>query len=209
MNDDLLLLSRLLDYPAEDGLLSSLVEARERLEAASFAPEIKAGLAEFLSWLSDTDPFVIQETYVELVDRNRRGSLYLFEHAHGESRERGGAMIDLAEFYRERGLELAKDELPDYLPAVLEFASHAPAKEGALFLRELAHLAEAIYAEHSRRGSLWSPVLAAVVDACGGSIPAARRLVPVSEPEPDIDALWQEPAVEFAGDCAPVLGAKP
>jgi nitrate reductase delta subunit len=203
----LLLLARLLEYPQEDGLLANLEEARENVQQANFTQQSISALLEFLNHIAHMDVLVLQETYVEIVDRNRRGSLHLFEHVHGESRERGAAMIDLLEFYRERGMELSARELPDYLPAVLEFAASAPAQEGMRFLGEMRYLVEQIYAEHSRRGSLWSPVLAAVVEQCGGSVVnISSRTTP--EPEPDIDALWEEPAVEFAGDCKITQGTE-
>lgn len=196
-----LLLARLLDYPEEDGLLAHLEEAQEMLQAAQFPEATRQGIASLIGWLACTDPLTIQETYVEMVDRSRRGSLHLFEHVHGESRERGAAMIDLREFYAQRGMELSSSELPDWLPAILEFSSTAPDGKERQFLSELAPVVGRIVAEHSRQGSLWTPVLDAVLHLCGGSSEASRALPP-GAPEPHIDALWEEPMVEFAGSCA-------
>ncbi|MCP2937330.1 nitrate reductase molybdenum cofactor assembly chaperone, partial [Salmonella enterica subsp. enterica serovar Typhimurium] len=81
-----------------------------------------------------------EAAYVELFDRGRSTSLHLFEHVHGDSRDRGPAMIDLAQTYEKAGLYLAEGELPDYLPVVLEFVSTQPAREARAFLGEMTHI---------------------------------------------------------------------
>jgi nitrate reductase delta subunit len=199
---DLVLLARLLEYPDDDGLLAHLPEAESLLREGSLSQRTSEGIASFLTWMRDTDSLVVQESYVEMVDRNRRGSLHLFEHIHGESRDRGGAMIDLQEFYAQRGAPLAEGELPDYLPVILEFAAGAPDREGKEFLAELAPVVARLVAEHARRGSLWAPVLEGVLEVCGGSLDDAHKVPVATDPEPDVDELWEEPLVEFAGDCA-------
>ena len=88
----------------------------------------------------------VEADYVELFDRGRATSLHLFEHVHGDSRDRGPAMIDLGQTYEKAGLILAEGELPDYLPAVLEFVSTQPPREARAFLGEMAHILNAIFA---------------------------------------------------------------
>lgn len=199
----LVLLARLMEYPQDDGLLAHLDEAGALLEGCGLSDRSREGVREFLTWMADADPLLVQESYVEQVDRNRRGSLHLFEHVHGESRDRGGAMIDLQEFYAERGAPLAEGELPDFLPVVLEFAAGAPERQGREFLAELAPVVARLVAEHARRGSLWAPVLEAVLEVCGGSLDDARKVPVDAGPEPSLDERWEEPIVEFAGDCTP------
>ena len=97
--------------------------------------------------LQRADPLDSEAEYVQLFDRGRGTSLHLFEHVHGDSRDRGPAMIDLAQTYEKAGLLLAPGELPDYLPAVLEFASTQPPREAKAFLSEMAHILE----RHLRR----------------------------------------------------------
>jgi nitrate reductase delta subunit len=92
-------------------------------------------------------------TYVELFDRGRATSLHLFEHVHGDSRERGPAMIDLGQTYEKAGLILAEGELPDYLPAVLEFVSTQPPDAAKAFLGEMAHILNALFGALQRRNS--------------------------------------------------------
>src|SRR4029078_2389354 len=91
------------------------------------------------------DPLDSEAAYVELFDRGRATSLHLFEHVHGDSRDRGPAMVDLCAMYEKAVLLRAPGELPDYLPVVLEFASTQPAREARAFLGEIAHILAAIF----------------------------------------------------------------
>jgi nitrate reductase delta subunit len=139
--------------------------------------------------LSMSDPVDAEVAYVELFDRGRATSLYLFEHVHGDSRDRGPAMIDLGQTYAKAGLLLTPDELPDYLPVVLEFVSTQPAREARDFLGEIAHLLNAIFAELQLRGSPYASVLGALLDIAGHK---AQPVEPAREPE--MDESWAEPA---------------
>lgn len=131
--------------------------------------------------------------YVELFDRGRRAALHLFEHVHGDSRDRGTAMVDLAQTYERAGLALSTGELPDYLPVVLEFASTQPPQQAREFLLETAHLVRAIFTALAERSSAYASVLAAVLDLAGE--PAERVVLPE---EPALDESWEEPAA-FGG----------
>jgi nitrate reductase delta subunit len=140
--------------------------------------------------------------YVELFDRGRRTALHLFEHVHGDSRDRGPAMVDLAQTYERTGLLLAPGELPDYLPVVLEFASTQPPAQARAFLREIAHIVQAIFSALLERGSPYASVLAAVLDLAGE--PAQK--VPLAA-EPGIDETWAEP--EAFGGCSSAGQSRP
>lgn len=163
----------------------------------------QAELATLVRHVASTDALSAEAEYVELFDRGRATSLYLFEHVHGDSRDRGPAMIDLGETYAKAGLLLIKDELPDYLPAVLEFVSTQPPREAKGFLGEMAHLLDAVYAALLRRGSPYAAALAALLDLAGHR-PQADRAVPA---EPTLDDSWQEPAA-FDG-CSSAGQARP
>ena len=129
----------------------------------------------------------VEQGYVDLFDRGRATSLHLFEHVHGDSRDRGPAMIDLVKTYEQGGLLLDPDkiggELPDYLPVVLEFASTLPASQMREFIGEIAHILNAIHAALLKRRSLYAHVLAAVLEI--GQHPVESVEVPEDE---DIDA---------------------
>lgn len=118
----------LLRYPHRHWLAAlDEVEAvlhAERWRNRLALPQIKP----LLVYLRTTPLLVLEEHYVEVFDRQPRHALYLYEHLHGESRARGNAMVELLKKYRETGLELDCDELPDHLPVFLEFLSELPAR---------------------------------------------------------------------------------
>lgn len=143
----------------------------------------------------------LQERYVELFDRSRALSLHLFEHVHGESRDRGQAMVDLADTYAARGFEVGGGELPDYLPAFLEFLSVVPEDESRGLLGETADILRALGDRLAERGSRYSAVFAALL-AAGGEPGLTKALAtrPAEDEEnrPDaIDRAWTEPPVTF------------
>ena len=144
----------------------------------------------------------VETEYVELFDRGRRTALHLFEHLHGDSRDRGQAMVDLAQTYERTGLLQAPGELPDYLPIVLEFASTQPPSQARDFLRETAHIVRAIFTALLERNSPYASVLAAVLDLVG------ERAEKVTLPdEPALDESWAEP--EAFGGCATAGQSRP
>ena len=90
--------------------------------------------------------------YVDTFDRGHRTSLHLFEHIHGDSRERGPALIDLTQTYERAGLYLDAQELPDHLGVVLEFASTQPTAVAREFLAEMAHILNALFSALQAKG---------------------------------------------------------
>ncbi len=188
MGKSLRVLAALLGYP--DALLREHLPEMlelllaERVLSSSRLVELEA----LIDNLSRAAPLTLEADYVELFDRGRSTSLHLFEHVHGDSRERGPAMIDLGETYAKAGLILAQGELPDYLPAVLEFASTQPPREARAFLSEMAHILNAIFAALLRRGSAYASVLGALLELAGEK---ATPVAPAAE-EP-LDESWTEP----------------
>ena len=182
-------LARLLGYP--DAELRANLAAMSRVlhEEAALPQARLAELDALLAQIGRLDPLDAEADYVQLFDSGRRTSLHLFEHVHGDSRERGPAMIDLAQTYEKGGLYLAEGEMPDYLPVVLEFASTQPTREAAGFLGEIAHLINAIFNALEKRETRYASVMGALLDLAGES---AR---PVRLPdEASIDEAWEEPA---------------
>ena len=131
-------LSALLSYPSEE-MRRALPEIADVIRAAPIvAPGELRGLLGLIDELGHDDLLVAEERYVDLFDRGRALSLHLFEHLHGESRDRGEAMVELKQLYEKAGFELSARELPDYLPVVLEYLSCrdlAEAREDARGLR--------------------------------------------------------------------------
>ena len=181
-------LAALLAYP-DERLRGHLPEMTALLAQDDALSESRRGELEALArWLAGADAFEVETTYVETFDRGRATSLHLFEHVHGDSRDRGPAMIDLAQTYAAAGLMLKEGELPDYLPAVLEFASTQPPREAKAFLGEIAHLVNAIFGALLARGSRYAAVMGALLDLAGEK---ARAVPPPAEPA--LDETWAEP----------------
>ncbi|WP_284617871.1 nitrate reductase molybdenum cofactor assembly chaperone [Aquabacterium humicola] len=199
-------LARLLSYP-DDALLAQAPAIADLLaDGTGLSAPAQAGLVTLVRELLTVDPLALQAAYVETFDRGRRTSLHLFEHVHGDSRDRGPAMIDLGQMYAKSGLLLADGELPDYLPAVLEFASTQDAATARSFLGEMAHILHAVHDALAERGSAYAGVLAAVLDVAGEHAHAvARRSAP--EADEPLDASWAEPEAfngcSSAGQAAP------
>jgi nitrate reductase delta subunit len=195
MTHTLRALAWLLRYPDAE-LRPLLPPLRDALHAeAALDSGRLTELDALVGQLRGTAPLRTEAEYVEIFDRGRRTALHLFEHVHGDSRDRGPAMVDLAQTYERAGLYLAPGELPDYLPVVLEFASTQPPAQAREFLREIAHVVRAIFSALLERQSPYASVLAAVLDLAGER---ADR-VPVSA-EPAMDELWAEP--ETFGGCS-------
>jgi nitrate reductase delta subunit len=149
-----------------------------------------AELDALMEALGRADPLEAESDYVELFDRGRGTSLHLFEHVHGDSRDRGPAMIDLGQTYEKAGLVLTEGELPDYLPAVLEFVSTQPVREAKAFLGEMSHIFNAIFGALQHRESAYASVLGALLELAGEQAQAVKP--PVEEP---LDESWAEPVV--------------
>ena len=195
-------LAVLLSYPDADlrGFMPQMRDVLHRENALSDARLNE--LDALLTNLSRHDDLVNEAEYVSLFDRGRATSLHLFEHVHGDSRDRGPAMIDLAQTYEKAGLYLAEGELPDYLPAVLEFVSTQPPSEAQAFLSEMAHIFNAIFGALQAHHSLYAGVLGALLELAG------EKVQPVKLPsEEDLDESWAEPPV-FDG-CSSKGQAKP
>ena len=200
--DSLRVLAALLSYP-DAGLRVHLPEMgqilrRERALSSSRLDELDA----LLETLRSTEPLDVEAGYVAIFDRGRATSLHLFEHVHGDSRDRGPAMTDLAQTYEKAGLLLAPGELPDFLPAVLEFASTQPPREAKAFLGEIAHILNIIFGALQSRKSGYASVLGALLELAG------EKAQPVNLPVEDpIDESWAEPAVfdgcSFKGQTRP------
>lgn len=131
-----LALSALLQYP-EQALIDSLPDLGAALAAE---PVLLASVAPLLDYLSGGELLDLQQEYVATFDRNPSHSLHLFEHVHGESRDRGQAMVDLMEEYKRHGVQMQGDDLPDYVPLFLEFLALQGEQEAGRLLGEAIHV---------------------------------------------------------------------
>ena len=196
-------LSALLSYP-ERSFQEGAHELIAALEREALLPAVHRGaLGRLISQMAQADLLDIQAEYVDLFDRSRALSLHLFEHIHGESRDRGQAMVSLRERYREAGLEIRANELPDYLPLFLEFLSLQEPGEARLMLSETQHILAALARRLEQRESSYAAVLDALI-ALAGVRPDSSTAPELPETGVDnpndfaaLDRAWEEAEVRF------------
>jgi nitrate reductase delta subunit len=202
-------LSSALSYPTAD-LQSHARQMLAALDAEQLLPaQHRAAVVLLLDDIAAADLLEAQSRYVDLFDRTRSLSLHMFEHVHGESRDRGQAMVSLLERYQQAGLDVAGQELPDYIPLFLEFLSTLSAVEARTNLAEPAHILAALGERLRKRGSAYGAVLEALV-ALSQMAPSQEVLdVLRKEPFDDptdlaaLDRAWEEAEVRFGpGDAA-------
>jgi nitrate reductase delta subunit len=195
----------LLAYPEPD-LVAALPELSAAIETERLPRGPRAELSGLIEELAREPLTASQERYVALFDRSRALSLHLFEHVHGESRDRGQAMVDLESMYRARGFAVNAGELPDYLPAFIEFASLLPENEARALLGESADILRALGERLAERGSRYGAVFAALLAIAGErglTVLRAAGPRPGEEDSPEaIDRAWMDEPVTFGGACA-------
>ena len=195
--------SALLSYPTP-ALKDAAAEIRAVVHADVLGPIWAIDkIDRLLEELETQDIYELQERYVFLFDRTRSLSLHLFEHVHGESRDRGQAMVDLKELYTRGGLDIDTNELPDFLPLFLEYLSTRPQGEARRLLEEPIAVLVALKERLSKRKSPYAAIFA-VLEAMANAAPsesdiAELRRAPDDDPN-DLDALdkaWADDPVVF------------
>jgi nitrate reductase delta subunit len=196
-------LSVLLSYPDAE-IVAAAPELRAAVEAEKrLSTPVRRRLAELIDQLTTRDPYDLEERYVLLFDRTRSLSLHLFEHVHGESRDRGQAMVDLAGQYEQHGLSVRAGELPDYLPMFLEFLSTLPPKEARALLGQPLHIVTALGERLRKRKSVYHWVFAALAELARARPDAEdlRELMAAPDDDPDdlaaLDEAWEDKPVTF------------
>lgn len=203
----------LMDYPGvgvqrHGTELIAVIEAEERLDA-----ETRRALKNLVQRLQSEDLLEAQSEYTALFDRGRSLSLHLFEHVHGESRDRGQAMVNLLNIYREQGLEVSANELPDYVPLFLEFCSRLSEKEAEGWLEEMGHLLQLLQSRLEERESDYQWLFKALLELGGMETAGEQLRRQVQEEARDdtpeaLDEAWADEPVMFGpadGGCG---GAK-
>jgi nitrate reductase delta subunit len=165
--------------------------------------ERRGELAHLIRAVSEADLIDAQERYVDLFDRTRSLSLHMFEHVHGESRDRGQAMVNLRERYQAGGFDLAANELPDYLPAFLEFLSFQDARTARGMLAECATVIAALAERMHRRDVNYAAIFDALIEIAHEK-PDRAQLSQLREAGTDdpndlvaLDRAWEEAEVRF------------
>lgn len=209
MNKRLAILSTLLRYP-DDALRADLPDIVAEISTAGFTVHDRRALERLARRLAAGDALDRQEDFVRLFDRGRATSLHLFEHVHGDTRNRGPAMVELVAIYDANGFAMTGNELPDYLPLVLEFCAVAPPEIAANLLAQAGALLQQIHAKLMSRGLPAARGYAAVL----GAVLSEAALAPTTLPteandradEDDlaaIDAAYEDEPVVFGPESDP------
>lgn len=198
--------SALLSYPTEE-MRRALPEIADAIRSSPLVgPREREDLLELIVEIGQGDVFCAEERYVDLFDRGRALSLNLFEHLHGDSRDRGTAMVELKRLYAAAGFELSTRELPDFLPVVLEYLSCCGLADARDLLADCAHILTSVARSLIARRSRYAAVLQALLVIAGEKPVDGAKVPPVSEHEDELDRDWDErPA--FAD--APLAGGQP
>ncbi|MGL6223715.1 MAG: nitrate reductase molybdenum cofactor assembly chaperone [Steroidobacteraceae bacterium] len=178
------ILSALTSYP-DEALQAALSEIRQTLDAW---PDARETLAPLTDLLAGDDLIALQENYVATFDRNPAHSLHLFEHIHGESRDRGQAMVDLLEEYRRHGVEPSGSELPDHVPTFLELLGMMPPSEAEALLDDAIHVLAGIGARLARNESPYAAVFV-VLTTLTDVVPRELGEPPVRDMDEAMDAF--------------------
>ena len=203
-------LAVLLGYPSAE-LQANIRSVREAIAGERVLPAAEFGhLEALLDRFESADLLDLQADYSELFDRSRSLSLHLFEHVHGDSRERGQAMIDLGGQYLQAGFFLDTSELPDFVPVFLEFASCLSRDEAREMLAQPAHVFAALAERLEKRGSPYAAIFHGLI-AIGGAAPDADAVAELEERAPKedparIDEEWEEAPVSFSSAAAHEMG---
>ena len=194
-------LSLLMDYPTQE-----LLDARPALEdvvaATSMPADSKQAVLDFIARKFAGDLLQWQEEYDGLFERGRSLSLLLFEHVHGESRDRGQAMVDLMNQYKQAGLEISVNELPDYIPLYLDFLSTQGEENARLGLQEVAHILALLACRLEQRGSDYAAIFHGLIKLSEMNLDLADLRAQIAEEKPDntakeLDKVWEEEMVNF------------
>lgn len=194
-------LSLLLSYPSNE-LQQFLPQVEKELRKEALLQEDKIiGLVEFCNRFVALDLTNWQEEYVQLFDYSRSVSLHIFEHIKGDSRDRGQAMVNLMEFYKETGMHLTAKELPDYIPAFLEFLSTLDVIKSAELLAETVNIMDRINEALSKSENQYSAIFQAIISLSAKQPDKAITKQMIKNEKPlDLDAEYAEEPVTFGGD---------
>ena len=203
MSRTLKALSALLTYPTAE-LQGAAPEIGLALAEDELVPKsVWRQLSSLITELATGDLYDLQERYVLLFDRTRSLSLHLFEHVHGESRDRGQAMIDLKTQYEQAGLLMSAAELPDFLPLFLEYLATRPLREACDTLGQPAHIFAALAERLRKRQSAYEAVFRALVALAAAKPKDDEVSALLQLPDPDatdlaaLDAAWEDEPVNF------------
>ena len=202
---ELLVISRLLEYP-DDALWQHQQELRDALaEGEALNLQQAAQLNGFITTLCCRELLDAQASYSELFDRGRATSMLLFEHVHGESRDRGQAMVNLMNQYQQAGMEIDSRELPDHLPLYLEYLSQREESEARGGLQDVAPILALLAARLKQRESDYAVLFDVLLGLSQSDVEVESVSLQIADEARDdtpqaLDAVWEEEQVKFVAD---------
>lgn len=195
-------ISRLLDYPTQRLLENAdyLVEATSSTKY--LPPELRAGIVKLIERHKQSDIYDLQADYDGLFERGRYVSLLIFEHVHGESRDRGQAMVDLLEMYQSKGFELNSRQMPDYIPLFLEFLSEQEELYAREWLADVAHIFALLEERLNQRDSDFAVLFSSLLVISGAQVnrKEIKETVAKEQTEDTLEAIdkeWEDKEIRF------------
>lgn len=204
-------ISRLLDYPSQE----LFAHADELVMVVSENKQLSDGnrrqLVDLIRQLTNMDLYDVQEQYDLLFDRGRSLSLLLFEHVHGDSRDRGQAMVDLMSEYTGRGFDISSKQLPDYIPLYLEFLSEQEESYAQEWLADVGHILTIMSERLSERKCQYRALFDALIQLSGATVDREKIAKAVQKEQPDntmaaIDSAWEDKEIRFDDLAQPGCG---
>jgi nitrate reductase molybdenum cofactor assembly chaperone NarJ/NarW len=205
-------LSLLIDYPTNELFEGETLALSKQIVSKSplISPEVRQQIIDLIDDMIEIGSLEAQARYDGLFERGRSLSLWLFEHVHGESRDRGQAMVDLMDQYQQAGFEIGLKELPDYLPMYLEFLAYQAAVTGddiqiRIDIADVSHIIALLAARLKDRGSLYEGCFNALLQIAGKPLVVVEELQQqVKKEQRDdtkeaLDEEWEEEVVDFLG----------
>lgn len=197
-------ISRLLDYP-DEVLLEYETDLCDLVDQSALEPELKDNVVQFIETHLRRDLLDWQSEYDGLFERGRSLGLWLFEHVHGESRDRGQAMVDLVTKYREAGLEISQHELPDYIPMFLEFLATQGEENAKSWMQEVEHIFALLQCRLENRGNAYAVLFEALLQLSGSDFELDEMRQQIASEKRDdtkeaIDKEWEDEEVTFGAD---------
>ena len=165
------ILAVLLEYPEQE-MIDALPEMEAMLQEQPLQSVHRAALKNFIARLTKYTLTQLQEEYVKTFDLVPEHSLHLTHHLFGDDRGRGPALIDLAEYYKEYGLKVEGNELPDYLPMILEFSAELDEVEAQIFLSQTVKVLQQLATNLEKVESSYAP-LVRIIESQGRLAPIA------------------------------------
>ena len=194
-------ISRLLDYPSQ-ALIDNSDELVDAVNESELSADHKNQLVTFINTLTATDLYDSQERYDLLFERGRALSLLLFEHVHGESRDRGQAMVNLMSEYTGKGFDVASEQMPDYIPLYLEFLSEQEKSYAQEWLTDVSHILTVLSERLLDRECDYRILFESLIELSGAAVEREKIAEAVKKEQPDdtmeaIDKAWEDKEIRF------------